>query len=371
MPGIGIGGVGGKFLQGLINLQAAMGKVGNKFKQWGKTWSDVLKKNEEATKRVTKKIEAMGEIFGKISSLPGISAIIKLFSQLMGGALAPGLSAFMEAMERIGDILSIILVPLQPFLDLLSIIAQVLEAALAPMLGEIYTLLQPVIEELVGMIPELTEAVMEWLEADNGLMEGIQAIMESLPLLLEGLIGIIPMIGQMVVIFAKQMLPMLIKLIPTFLELAIVFAKELFPALVKVMPSLMQMVGAFIELFTALAPLAGPLASIISVLTWFIGSLVGAYLGFQMAGPYGALIGFILGGTLDIIRAATAQEGGIFTQPGLVMIDNPPEKIIPLEDEDQETGGINVNFQGNVIGNDDFIDNLMGEMQRRRALGDI
>lgn len=355
----------------LTLLGKGINAISKVFGDFGRITKAAIKKSKDVNEATTESVKKLGNILQNITKIPGISSFLKLLSQLMGGAIAPGLTAFMEAMERIGEILGIILIPLKPFLDLLSIISQVLEAALAPMLATIYSELQPVIEGLVEMIPELTEAVTDWLESDNGLMEAIKGIVESLPELLIGLVSIIPLIGQLAVIFAKELLPALIQLIPDFITLALIFARDLLTVLPEILPDLMEMVKAFLQLFTALAPLAGPLSTIISVLSNIIGMIMGAWVGFMIGGPIGAAVGAAMGVGLDLFRALGTAEGGIFTEPTLRIIGEAgPEKVVPLEDE-EGGGSIVINFNGSVIGDDDLIDGLINEIQRRKMLGMI
>ncbi|MER6748052.1 peptidoglycan DD-metalloendopeptidase family protein [Streptomyces fungicidicus] len=191
-------------------------------------------------------LKVIGQIFEKLG--PPVSRII----EALGDALAPIIDALAPIVVELADVLGIVLDALSP---LFPVIADLIVMALKPLtpiievIGEVFQKIAPVVEILANVIGAALKPVLERLA-------GI--LIELAPLLGEQLLEIIemllPILPDLVDVFIElsmsvtEILDQLAPLLPQILLLAAAFIKDLLPAILPLIPPLTELVEKLINL---------------------------------------------------------------------------------------------------------------------------
>lgn len=333
----------------------------------------------------------------------GIQQLQKYAKQWLAVVTDPYFHFFGQMLENLTKIVSAIMTPLEPFLEILSLIAELFSAALTPFIAILW-------EQLAPLIPELTSAFNRWIEAtalfisENGpaFDELMKMLIDTFVIALEAVTPLIPSIGEMILLF-MEMLPTIIGLIPILLELGLRFAM-IGIQLIPTIPALVSLAASIVLLLEAIMPALPSLAQLIALIVGFVAlivSMVSEFLEWiglwdvlrgALEGVNGALgwlyevardfLNLIQPGTAiermgnawdtfwrDIGGAIssgqnlfpTAQTGGFVKEGGAVIVhDN--ERIVP----EGEGEGIVVNINGGVVARD--LDDLARQIARKVKL---
>lgn len=133
--------------------------------------------NKKVEKTLNSYKEA-GKQLQKTAVLKGIQSFSKIFSTIATVGLSPALSTMNMSFAALAEIFNAILTPLQPFFDVLSLLATMLEAALVPLTVQLYEGFGEVFDMIGQSIPELMAIVSEYIE-DNEQLDDIIAVVKS------------------------------------------------------------------------------------------------------------------------------------------------------------------------------------------------
>ena len=276
--------------------------------------------------------------FAKRQLIKAFQFGIGFLKQVINLGTAPGMATFTKMISSLAKIINVILIPLRPFLFMLELISDVLEAALSPMQAVLYEALQPLMQDLVQSLPDLMDMVNEWMEE-----EAFQNLVMDIISAFTGLITAITSGGLMRTIFDLTM--KMLKLATTIISANLIVSlfsltgviAELAFELVKPGPGGKTLIEWIVELSATLGGFAirifkafGPLLRMITDMDirTFGRVLYGIGLGFAIIQgmSHGGIFGLALAGVYAGVWAVAAsgllslQEGGIVPGQGPVPI---------------------------------------------------
>jgi len=330
----------------------------------------------------------------------GIQQLQKYAQQWLAVVTDPYFHFFGRMLENLTKIVAAVLTPLEPFLEILSLIAELFSAALTPFIAILW-------EQLAPLIPFLTEIFNIWIATVEQMVvtygpmfnELMDAIIGSFIVAVGAITPLIPSIGLLILKF-MEMFPIIIELIPVLIELGIRFAMigiQLIPAI----PALVSLAASIVLLIEAIMPALPSLAQLVALIVGFVALIVSMISGFlewiglwdllrvTIEGVNGALgwlyevardfLGLVQPGTWgkrvgnffsDVgkffgphnPRIPHAQMGGFVKEGGAVIVHD-DERIIPAGEND---GQIVVNINGGVVARD--LDDLARQIARKVKL---
>lgn len=176
-------------------------------------------KPEDIIKFALSFFDAMIDFAKKMLQLAGVQKMFKLFSIVIELIQNPAFKFFRRTLESIGVVFEALLSPLEPLFKMLKVVADVLKAALAPVLEEIGKQLGPFIEKLlqqlenfsIGDLSGIIDATVGFL---NSLLDLVSSILGNPDLIISVLTSAIGLMS-----FIANISPTIIKIMIAFFEL--------------------------------------------------------------------------------------------------------------------------------------------------------
>ena len=358
-----------------LAVKGSFAKLGKEFsKVAGKSFDKiVVKAGKKFYKEIGKGISgALKSGLNFLTTIPFIPQFVDFTRSLMDLGTSPALQLLSELLGGLGAIIGVVIEPLQPFIDLLSIFAMALSAALVPLTAGIYEGLIPSFDLIIASIPEMAQAITDFM-VENGpafvtAMTDIgMSILETIPKILE----LIPTIAELTLRFF-ELAPTLIDLIPSLLDLALKFIDITFTLIESgLLASLLNLSHAIVGLLIALEPLVPFLVwmiDVVSAILWFIPGQGDLATGVprDFGNSYG---GSPPGGWNEGIGRGSGyhQYGGMASYTGYHWLEA-GEDVSPVG-VGGGTGAIEIHIHGNVFGINDLEDKIFDELERRKRLG--
>lgn len=279
---------------------------------------------------------AIGGIVGVITAIKdlvlkfaGLQKLIDFVNGIKDLILNPAFQILSDILSGLGGIINTILIPLKPFFKMLEVIGKLLEAAMAPLIVEIWDDLAPMFEDMFDNLGDL-----EGLFDD--LLPSIRAAMLVLPDVL------------------TRVIPQIINQLPTILGYLSTFISESFVTLLEALPTLLQLAGDIVnkivnnidELIVFATAIGLIVDAIITLASWFI-EAVGWWFDTFANEDYWNQVG------TNISRGVVFQSGGFVTSPTVALVGEKESEFIFTKEQTAALAGMGI-----YGGNRDIVDAL-------------
>jgi len=305
-------------------------------------------------------------------------------SSLMALGTSPGLQLLSDLLGALGAIISVIIEPFQPFIDLLNIFAMALSAALLPLTAEVYEALIPAFGEIIEQVPLMTAAIVDFITENPTIFTDLTRLMMlAIADLIPKIVELLPDIAELTLNFLK-LAPSILGIIPALLKLSVMFI-DIIAVMIEqgLLTSLVKLGETFMKLATVILPIITFIVNVLAQIPpWLMGLILGGIAGFMVGGLPGAIIGAIAGMGMGIAAefasisspdtsarpvGSTRQYGGMIPTTDWYYLHAGEE--VKTAEGGAGMGAVEIHIHGNVYGIDNLKDEIFDEYEKRKRLG--
>lgn len=312
-------------IQSLIeNLYELAEAAGAPFAGWTRpmeeTAGQIISGEKAPHEMVIAIFDALTNLMKKVIQFAGIPKLFNLFNTLMDLISNPAFEIFSKILKGLGGIFKALLGPLEPIFTLLGIVADIINAALAPVLKELAEEIGPIVEDMfkaiedfdVGDLSSLGESMIDLGKALVELIEEILSDPEGLINMFEKIIDFVAAIMGIAPDIINRMIDFLLMFMETDEEGVTVF-EDIIYSVLDLAERIINNSGTLMDFVDALITLTEGAVKV-------GGAVMGAWEWFKGIGP---AIGTAIWDWLDLIswgQPGTAQGGAFINKDKPMML---------------------------------------------------